>query len=177
MDERLKDIEVQAGRHRDFESPPLHLWHPPLSGSIPICIRSDGKWYHEGDLVRRQSLVALFASILRRESDSEYYLVTPSEKWRIQVDLHPLMVTDIEVVGEGEGQELEATLNTGKRLHINEDHSLFTEPSVGGIAAINLPHGLTALFTRAAWYRLVDMADQTEGVTSVRSAGETYILG
>ena len=49
------------------------------------------------------SLVRLFASILRREEDGQYYLVTPVEKWRIEVESHPLMVTDITVMWQGGG--------------------------------------------------------------------------
>ena len=90
----LEGIEKQV-RRRNFDSPPLPLWHPPLSGDIAIRIAADGSWYHEGTLIQRKSLVRVFASILRREEDGEYYLVTPGAKWRIEVELHPLIDTDI----------------------------------------------------------------------------------
>ena len=51
-----------------------------------MTIETDGRWVHEGRTIRRESLVKLFAGILRREDDGEYYLVTPVEKWRIQVN-------------------------------------------------------------------------------------------
>ena len=35
------EVEGQVGR-RNFTSPPLHLWHPALSGDIPIRITADG---------------------------------------------------------------------------------------------------------------------------------------
>ena len=98
----LEGIEKQV-RRRNFDSPPLHLWHPPLSGDIAIRIAADGSWYHEGTLIQRESLVRVFASILRREEDGEYYLVTPGEKWRIEVELHPLIVTDIASAEKEEG--------------------------------------------------------------------------
>jgi hypothetical protein len=176
MDKRLRDLEEQAGKGRNFDSPPLHLWHPALSGDIPIRITADGSWYHDGGKIERESLVRLFASILRREEDGEYYLVTPGEKWRIEVELHPLMVTDIEVLEEGGELLLQATLNTGKKVDIGEEHPLLLEPAVGDIAAIELWHGLTALFTRAAWYRLVEMAQERDGVASVKSGGCVFKL-
>ena len=89
MADALEELEKQVKR-RNFDSPPLHLWHPALSGDIPIRIAADGRWYHDGTVIRRESLVRLFASILRREEDGHYYLVTPAEKWRISVELHPL---------------------------------------------------------------------------------------
>jgi len=176
MDKQLQDLKEKAGKGRNFESPPLHLWHPPLSGDIPIRITADGGWYHDGGKIERESLVRVFASILRREEDGEYYLVTPGEKWRIDVELHPLVVTDVEVLEGGGEQVLQATLNTGKRVDIGEEHPLFLESAVGDIAAIRLRHGLTALFTRAAWYRLVEMAQEIDGVASVRSGNCTFKL-
>ena len=158
MSDRLESLEQQVARKRDFDTPPLHLWHPPLSGDIPIVIEADGRWYHDGGLIQRESLMRLFASILRREEDGDYYLVTPAEKWRISVSLHPLIVTDVDPVEQGGAQLLQVTLNTGRRLFIDGDHPLFLEPAVGDIAAVRLEHGLTALFTRAAWYRLVDLS-------------------
>ena len=176
MDKQLTGIEEQIGIRRNFDAPPLHLWQPPLSGDIPIRITADGTWYHDGGRIQREALVKLFASILRREEDGEYYLVTPVEKWRIQVELHPLMVTDVEIrVQEGE-QVLQATLNTDKTITIDAEHPLFLEPALGDIAAMELPHGLTALFTRAAWYRLVEMTQDRDGVPCVNSAGCQFML-
>ncbi|WP_222711507.1 DUF1285 domain-containing protein [Parahaliea aestuarii] len=145
--------QVKAGRN--FDEPPLEKWHPPLSGEIDIVIRSDGSWWHEGDPIERPEIVRLFATILRREDDGEYYLVTPGEKWRLQVESHPLLITEIDRVGD----ELVATLNTGKRVVLDREHGLFLDPDCEGVAGIQLNHGLTALCSRAAWYRLVEMAE------------------
>ncbi len=172
MDDKLEGLEQQVQGRRDFHAPPLHLWHPPLSGDIPIVIKADGRWYHDGGLIKRDSLMRLFASILRREEDGDYYLVTPVEKWRIVVELHPLLVTDVQSTVESGRQVLMATLNTGQSVTIDTDHPLFLEPSVGDIAVLQLNHGLTALFSRAAWYRLVAMAEDAQ----VRSAGEVFSL-
>ena len=173
----LKDIERQASEGRNFDSPPIEQWHPELSGDIDIIIRADGAWYHEGEVIARDSIVRLFASILRREDDGEFYLVTPGEKWRVRVELHPLIVTDINRVETADGGLLRATLNTGKIVDIDENHPLFLEPRMDNVAAVKLPHGLSALFSRNAWYRLVDMAEPHHSPPAVISAGQTYILG
>lgn len=173
----LADIERRASGGRNYESPPLEQWHPDLSGDIDIAIRADGAWYHEGELIPRDSIVRLFASILRREDDGEFYLVTPGEKWRIQVELHPLIVTDINRVETTAGELLQATLNTGKIVDIGEAHPLFLETRMGNVAAVQLPYGLSALFSRNAWYRLVAMADTGQTAPTVVSGGQTYMLG
>ncbi len=177
MSSALDNIEKQLSGGRNYDAPPLHLWHPELSGDIDIRIHRDGSWYHEGTKIARDAIVRLFASILRREEDGEYYLVTPGEKWRIQVDLHPLLVTDVSW-GEGEhNHTLLATLNTGKTVVVNAQHPLFQEQKMDNITALTLPHGLAALFSRNAWYRLVEMAEQRRDQVVVVSDGQPYILG
>jgi uncharacterized protein len=169
------EVEGQIGR-RNFTAPPLHLWHPALSGDIPIRITADGTWHHDGGVIQRESLVRLFASILRREDNGEYYLVTPAEKWRIEVELHPLLVTDISQGEEAGGSLLQATLNTGTILQVGEVHPLRLDPSLGHVPVLQLDHGLSALFSRAAWYRLADMAREIDGVPTVSSGGYRFAL-
>ena len=45
MTDKLDSIADQVGKRRNFDSPPLHLWNPDLSGDIPIRITRDGTWY------------------------------------------------------------------------------------------------------------------------------------
>ena len=174
MTDKVGDLEQQIRTQRDLDNPPLHLWHPPLSGDIPIVIRADGSWYHDGGLIKRDSIVRLFASILRREEDGHYYLVTPAEKWRLQVEAHALIVTDIE--HRGSGDQLVATLNTGREVAVTAAHPLFLDCDRDGVAALQLDHGLTALFSRAAWYRLADLAEAEGERMVVRSGGEVFEL-
>jgi hypothetical protein len=165
----IDSLAAQVKSGRDFESPPLHLWHPPLLGDIQIRIDSQGTWYHDGDVITRESLIRLFASILRREDDGDYYLVTPSEKWRIEVESHPLVIIDVDGLEVAGRQVLEAALNTGKRILVSEQYPLFLDPALGGIAALCLPYGLTALCTRPAWYRLLNLAIMQDARAILRS--------
>ena len=169
MTSTLDELENTV-RKRNFDSPPLERWHPPLSGDIDIEIAADGTWYHEGGEIRRDALVALFASILRREADGHYYLVTPGEKWRIRVARHPLMVVGIDADGEGDDGVLTATLNTGKQVIVDAGHPLSLDED---IPVLGLDHGLTALFNRNAWYQLVELADDS---ATVHSCGQAFSL-
>lgn len=169
----LDTIAKQARPARNFDEPPLEQWRPALSGDIDIRIASDGSWYHEGEPIRRESIVRVFASILRREEDGEYYLVTPVEKWRIQVDAHALVVTDIDLSANDGIPTLTATLNTGRQLEVNREHRVFLDPAHGNACCMRARHGLSAMFTRAAWYRLAELADENG---EVESAGERFAL-
>ncbi len=177
MTNSIENIAGQVGGERQPDAPPLHLWHPPLSGDIDIEIDRDGHWYHEGTHIQRETLVRLFASILRREDDGEYYLVTPVEKWRIRVPFYPLQVVDItEVPEEGGEPQLTATLNTGLVVPITDLDALFLDPAADNIAAMRLPHGLTAVFSRAAWYRLADMAEASGDALTLEVGNRRFTL-
>ena len=154
---------------------PLDQWNPSNCGYVDIAIDRDGHWFHEGSEIKRLELVSLFAGLLRREEDGAYYLVTPVEKVEVAVALHPLMVVDATCVDDAKtGQsQLGLILNSGGIFYLNDETGLAPEPAAAGAAFISLPNKLTALFTRAAWYRLVDMADD-EGY--VESGGQKYSL-
>ena len=87
------------------------------------------------------------------------------------------MVTDIEARGAAAQARLWATLNTGREVYIDADHPLFLDADRAGVAALRLPHGLSALLSRAAWYRLVDMAHEREGRAVVQSGDQVFDLG
>jgi len=176
MEENLDKLVSDIKQTRNYETPPLHLWHPPLSGEIDIVIDKEGQWYHEGDAIKRASLIRLFASILRKEDDNEFYLVTPVEKWRISVALHPLRVTDVGRV-QVEGKSiLEVCLNTQRRVVISSQRALFMESAIDNVAAITLEHGLTALFSRAAWYRLVELGEEEGDAVVIKSGDYSFKL-
>lgn len=177
MNSELDELEKRVAKGRNYDTPPLHLWDPELSGDIDIVITADGKWHHNGSEIKRHAIVKLFASILRREADGEYYLVTPGEKWRIKVELHALQVISVEW-GEGESERvLTVGLNTARQVTVDADHPLFSEPSLDNIAAVALDHGLSALFSRNSWYQLVEMAEKQGEQVSVVSGDQRYILG
>jgi hypothetical protein len=169
-------------------------WGPALSGDIDIRIASDGSWYHAGSRIQREGLVRLFASILRRERDGNYYLVTPAEKWRIVVERHPLVAVDCDYSGNNGSGVWYVLLNTGGRCRLGGEHGLYVSGAAGSESALEaaapggtatdgvlpwvaLPNGLSAQLSRAAWYRLIDAATVEGDHAFITSAGERMELG
>lgn len=148
------------------QPPPVERWHPEHCGDIGMEIREDGSWWHDGSPIRRSELVQLFASILRLEEDQQYYLVTPVEKVIVSVALHPLRIIDAEPLAGHSPEVLILTLNTGGQIPLDQRHTLTPEPRAADAAYVTLDNGLTALFTRAAWYRLVNEADEKGSIMS-----------
>ncbi|MFT5484960.1 MAG: hypothetical protein ACI9GW_003630 [Halieaceae bacterium] len=164
----------------DSRTPPLDKWHPELSGDIDIRIDASGVWFHLGGEIKRQALVNLFASILRREDDGEYYLVTPVEKWRIRVERLPLVIVGMDVEEGARGPSLVFTTNTSSRVPLDRDHpiKLIEQAEGGPVPAVDVRHGLQALISRSVYYRLAERVEPhlDTGVLGVVSGGNHFAM-
>jgi hypothetical protein len=172
--------QVQAGAQAKAK-PPLDQWNPELSGDIDIVVNRKGEWLYEGKPIAREAIVRLFVGILRREEDGHYYLVTPVEKWRIQVEDTPLLAHSLTVEGEGDQRVLSVTTSVGEVLQIDENHPLQvgTYPETGEPRPVILmPHGLEARLVTSAYYDLAGLISAGEaaqdGPYGVWSHGNFY---
>ena len=149
-------INLEAlGRHVTeqsvFSRPPSEQWDPQLCGDIDIQIDEQGRWIHEGVVIRRARLVRLLASVLVRE-DGEYWLKTPVEKMRIQVADAPFLVTEM---GSAEGAEsLEVITNVGEAVALQDPWTLVAEPAGELRPWIWLTDTLGARLSRNLYYHL-----------------------
>ncbi len=171
--EASEDAPAFAGSVNGRQPYPLDKWHPTNCGYLDIAIDRDGRWFHEGSEIKRYELVRLFAGLLRREEDGCYYLVTPVEKVEVDVAMHPLMVVDATYMVAEDDPALALILNTGGLFQLDAETGLQPEARAAGASYVNLPNGLSALFTRAAWYRLVELADEDGNIFS---GGERFSL-
>lgn len=164
--------------------PPVEKWHPDLSGDMDILIKRNGDWVHEGTVIQRHTLVKLFSSILKKEGD-EYFLVTPVEKWRIQVEDVPFQVTSVEVKKEAARQALVFSTSVGDTVIAGPEHPLRVVTSASGEPApyLMIRQGMEGLIARSVFYELADIAeletaaeDKKKAVPGVYSLGEFYPL-
>lgn len=179
MTKPLENIEAQLknlGAQTKLEE-----WDPEISGEIDICIKANGDWLHEGSKIERQGLISLFSSILRREADGNFYLVTPAEKWRIHVEDAPLMVIAIDVLHpDTDQQTIQFTLNNGDHGSVDTQQKLWveTEPGTGAPSPyISLPHGLYAKLNRSSFYHLIEYAVEEGQYLKVCSDNQWFELG
>lgn len=157
--------------------PPVNDWHPDRTGSIDIRIAADGTWYHEGEPILRQALVNLFATILRKDPDG-YCLVTPAEKLLIEVEDAPFQAIDVEVKGEGAGQQLLFSTNVGDIVLADEAHPITVEGDPEHPRPyLEVRDGLRALISRSVYYRLTELAEQDETGWWLTSSGARFRLG
>ena len=56
---------------------PAALGRTPTLEQYDIRIARDGTWFHNGDPIRRIELAKLFSTVLKRDDDGDYWLITP----------------------------------------------------------------------------------------------------
>lgn len=163
-DPALSRLSAALGSLPKRGLPPVDKWNPPYCGEIDIRIAADGTWHHNGSPIRRDKLVRLFSTILRREADGRTVLVTPVECVGITVDDAPFLAVEMAVEGEGPQRSIAFRTNVDDLVRIDAEHVLrFEQDSEGGLKPyLHVRHNLWALVTRALTYDLVDLAEERE---------------
>lgn len=156
------------------ERPPISSWNPPLSGDIDIKIDKDGMWWHEGGAIKREKLMRLFSTILKKEGDS-YYLVTPVEKWRIQVEDLPFMVVLSDINEMASGIEIDLITSAGDEIRLSASHFIELDDNLNPM--IEVRDGLYARLNRNVYYELANLAQEVAGGFSFQSNGKRHVIG
>ncbi|MDF2385880.1 DUF1285 domain-containing protein [Nostoc ellipsosporum NOK] len=139
--------------------PPVDSWNPAHCGHSDMRITRDGTWFHQGSPIGRMPMVRLFSTILRREADGRFVLVTPVEKLDIDVEDAPFVAVEMKREGEGAGMKLAFRLNTGDLVAAGPGRGLrFEEREDGPRPYLHVRGGLEALVARSVYYELAEIA-------------------
>jgi hypothetical protein len=177
----LADIAKAAAEKR---LPPVDQWNPTHCGHSDMRIRADGSWLHGGTPIGRPALVKLFSTILRREADGRFVLVTPVEKLDIDVEDAPFLAVEATSDGEGRDRMIAFRLLTDEIVIAGPDNPLRVETTVDSTPRPYLhvrgPAGraLDALVNRPVFYQLADLAlaeqEQAGGPLGLWSGGAFF---
>ncbi|ALF59540.1 DUF1285 domain-containing protein [Psychrobacter urativorans] len=199
LDQYLKST---ASTRQGRSIPPLEKWHPEQVADMDLVIKANGEWWHEGGKITRESLVSLFATILWQEDNDgmiEYFLKTPVQKLRIQVEDVPLLINDVGIVIEDGISWLEFTTTTCDVVRLDDEHQISlrayqpndieanniktnnTEANEGQVRPYMLVrNGLMALIGRNAFYHLTEIGDlkeqNGETILTLQSGDNSYAL-
>jgi len=141
-------------------------------GDLEMRISRDGTWFYRGSPIGRPALVKLFASVLRREPDGRYGLVTPAERGRIEVEDVPFLAVALTVQGEGRDQQLIFRTNLDDIVTASPNNPLRVETAASGEPApyILVRDDLEARLMRSVFYDLVELARE-ESIEEIRQFG------
>lgn len=134
-------------------------------GDYAIRIARDGTWYYRGSPIARKPLVRLFSSVIKRDEKGDYWLVTPVERGRIEVEDAPFTAVELAVEGSGQDQVLRFRSNVDEWVEAGPDHPIRVteDPATGEPSPyILIREGLEALIVRSVFYELVELAETRE---------------
>ena len=153
--------------------PPVDQWHPTHCGDSEMRIARDGTWYHQGSPIGREAMVRLFSTILRREADGSYVLVTPGEKLDIIVEDAPFIAVEVKSEGMGKTRKLTFRLNTADLVVAGPEHALrFTETPY-----LHVRGGMDAKIARPVYYELANLAlDEANTPNGLWSDGAFFAM-
>lgn len=122
---------------------------------------------------------------------AEYFLKTPVQKLRIQVEDAPLLINDVGIVDEANNSWLEFTTTTGDVVRLDDEHPITLRAySLDGTTDdqsdvqvrpyMPVRNGLTALIGRNVFYHLTEIGELTEQkgetILTLQSGGRSYEL-
>ncbi len=150
----------------------------PLCGDFDMRIARDGTWFYRGSPINRKPLVKLFSTVLRREDDGAYWLVTPVERGRVLVDDAPFTAVEVMATGQGTAQVLRFRTNVDDEVTVDAEHPIRLGHPIrvaqkdgrpadggGGVGGdeprpyVTVRRGLEALILRPVFYHLVDLGE------------------
>ncbi len=157
---------------------------PQMCGDIDMRIARDGTWHYMGSPIGRKPLVKLFASVLKRDETGDFWLITPAEMCRIEVDDAPFAAVEMTIEGAGRHQKLIFRTNIDEIVTAGANNPIRVaiDPDTREPAPyVMIRDGLEALIVRSVFYDLVELAEVREqndaSVMGVWSDGEFFEIG
>lgn len=156
-------------------------------GDLPFVIKRDGTWLYRGSPIGRKELVCLFSSVLRRDAAGDYWLETPAERGRIEVEDTPWTAVELDWTGDGPQQVLSFRTNVDQVVTAGPDHPIrvrhdcLTCEPIPYILVRADGQPLEARICRAVYYELVALAVPRmvggRDVLGIWSQGRFFSLG
>ena len=145
-------------------------------------IARDGTWYYQGSPIERPALVKLFSTVLRRDEKGAFWLTTPVENGRIEVEDAPFMAVELAKDGGDGDQVIRLRTNVDDWIRLDAEHPLRVEEGTDQEPRpyVMVRNGLEARLARPVFYQLVDLgvaAVHDRDVLGVWSAGTFFPLG
>jgi uncharacterized protein len=179
----MSSIDSLFSKLAAHKMPPVHLWNPPFCGEIDIRIAVDGTWYYLGTPILRPAMVRLFSSVLRREQNGSYVLVTPAEKVGIIVDDAPFIAVAMKTEGAGNSRKLIFRTNVDDMVLASAENriTVLTDSKTQSPRPyVHVRDNLEALISRSVFYELAEITiseQQDNSPLGVWSEGAFFPFG
>ena len=185
--EKIENITFAQGADSTCP-PPRGIDQRPgqiICGDIDMRIDINGVWHYQGSPINRHALVKLFSTVVRRDLDGHYWLITPAEMARIRVDDAPFLAVELNVTNDNGVRHLSFRTNVDKWVTVDTTHPIHVVTAPGTREPrpyVRISEdGTEARIIRSVFYELAELAIETdinnEKTLYVESAGEKFTLG
>lgn len=159
--------------------PPVEQWHPDRCGDSEMVIHRDGRWTYRGEPIDREAMVRLFSTVLRREPDGGFVLVTPAERLVIKVESTPFRAVAMTSEGSGTDRRIALEIDRADALIVSASHPLVIVGTPGGPSPrVVVRGGLEAELSRPLYYELAEIAlAEANDPPGIWSDGAFFSLG
>ncbi|OCQ19693.1 hypothetical protein A7985_19965 [Pseudoalteromonas luteoviolacea] len=161
---------------------PTEFWQAGECGVGDFRIDSSGRWFHQGDEIKRLPLVRLFASVLSY-GDEQYLLKTPGETCTVSVEATPFVIVAWhecpKAMQFGFDRVIICEDNLGRYWPVCKRFPLYMATYKDQkVPHLQLNYGLCARIERNVFYQWVELAEYSddEDVMLLHSAGEVFTL-
>lgn len=150
---------------------PVEQWQPSSERDIGLRIDRRGDWWQDDQPVRNARVRALFCRLLSKQGN-DYWLVTPTEKFKVQCSALPLRWVDVTLA------PLSVQLADGRTqtVHPDDIRPYCQITGEDGLLVV-LPGGVEAQASRQLFYRLVEQSQQVDQYLTLGPLTIAYILG
>ena len=118
-----------------------------------------GRWYYKDSEIRKESLVKLFAKILHCNR-GDYYLITPIEKQKVEVEDVPFLINSLEIFIEEGLQKINFITNIDTKVKCGADCpvTMKIKDRDQNIPYIKIGQGISARISRPVYYELANIS-------------------
>ncbi len=151
-----------------------------ILGDLDMRIDRNGVWHYLGSPIGRKALVRLFSTVLRRDDAGDYWLITPAEVGRLEVEDAPFMAVELTASGNGADRIITLRTNIDALVIVDDNHPIRvdTDPETNEPSPyLVLDGGMEARISRPVYYELVSLGEDRNGAFGVWSCGGFFPLG
>ena len=146
---------------------------------FPIKIKSNGEWLYQNTLIKKKALIKLFSSVLVADGKGNFYLETPAEKGKIEVEDSPFIIISFDIKSLNKNQEIIFKTNIGEEIILGKKNPLFYRKyKKSFVPYIVIKKNINAKILRSVYYQLVNkfINKNTKKKLKIKSKGCEFAI-
>ena len=146
---------------------------------FPIKINSNGDWLYKNSLIKKKVLIKLFSSVLVSDNKGNFFLETPAEKGKIEVEDAPFVIISYRIKKRKNDQEVIFKTNLDEEVVLSKKNPIFYKKNKKSfVPYIVVRKNINAKLSRSIYYQLINkfFNRNTKKRLKIKSKGYEFTL-